>query len=286
MKLHYRFRAYMHLLRFHRPIGSFLLLWPTLWALCVAGHGHPSFKLLILFVLGTFLMRGLGCVVNDIADRRFDGFVHRTKNRPLVTGVLTLKQAMGLLLFLCCLALGLVLQFNSLTIKLSFVGLALALFYPYTKRFTYWPQGILGLAFSWGIPMAFAAEMNQVPPLAWLLFISASLWPLAYDTIYAMVDREDDIRIGIKSTARLFGKKDTLLIGLIQASFISLLTLLGYLLKLGVFFYIGVSLASILLIYQQYLIKDRKPEKCFKAFLNNTWVGAFIFLGFCLGIHP
>lgn len=229
-------------------------------------------------------MRGLGCVANDIADRNVDGLVTRTKNRPLATGAIGLQEALLLLLFLSSLALGLVLQFNSLTIKLSLIGLALALIYPYSKRFTDWPQGVLGLAFSWGIPMAFAAINNEVPTIAWLLFLSAALWPLAYDTMYAMVDREDDQQIGIKSTALLFGQNETRFIGVVQGSFITLLVYLGLLLKVHCIFYCLLLLAAGLLIYQQYLIKDRKAERCFKAFLNNTWVGALIFLGFFLGL--
>ncbi|MES2997788.1 MAG: 4-hydroxybenzoate octaprenyltransferase [Pseudomonadota bacterium] len=286
MDQHYRLRVYARLLRLQSPIGCFLLLWPTLWALWLAGNGHPSFNLVFLFIVGTFLMRGLGCVVNDIADRNFDGFVARTKNRPLATGEISLKEALGLLLFLCVLALCLVLQFNHLTITLSFVGLALTMVYPYTKRFTYWPQWVLGLAFSWGIPMAFAAQTNHVPGFAWLLFISASLWPLAYDTLYAMVDRNDDKKIGVKSTALFFSQHDRLFIAVVQMCFIVLLAWFGYLRKLHHFFYLGLSVAAGLLGYQQYLIKDRKPERCFKAFLNNTWVGASIFLAFFLGIRP
>ncbi len=286
MNQHYRFRAYAHLLRLHQPIGSLLLLWPTLWALWLAGNGHPSFKLVFLFTLGTFLMRGLGCVVNDIADRNFDGLVTRTKKRPLATGALGLKEALVLLLILCGLALVLVMQLNNLTIKLSIIGLGLALIYPYCKRFTYWPQWVLGLAFSWGIPMAFAAQTNKVPVIAWLLFFSASLWPLAYDTMYAMVDRDDDKYIGIKSTALLFGDNETRFIGVVQCSFIALLVYLGLLLQLHGIFYFILTFVSGLLVYQQYLIKDRKAERCFKAFLNNTWVGALIFLGFVLGMQP
>ena len=284
MNQHYRFTAYLRLLRFHQPVGGFLLLWPTQWALWLAGNGHPSIRLVFLFTLGTFLMRGLGCVANDIADRNFDGFVTRTKKRPLVSGEITLKEALTLLLFLCFLALCVVLQLNYLTIKLSIIGLALALIYPYTKRFTYWPQWVLGLAFSWGVPMAFAAQMNEVPAIAWLLFMSASLWPLAYDTIYAMVDREDDKKIGIKSTALLFGRNETLFIGIVQCTFIASLICLGRLLKLHGIFYIALSVAGGLLIYQHYLIKDRKSELCFKAFLSNNWVGALLFLGFLLGM--
>jgi len=285
MNQHYRFRAYVHLLRLDRPIGSFLLLWPTLWALCLAGNGHPSGRLIFLFIVGVFLMRGLGCVINDIADRNFDGLVARTKNRPLVTGEIGLSAALALLVVLCFFALCVVLQLNSLTIKLAFIGLALTFIYPYTKRFTYWPQGVIGLAFSWGVPMAFAAQTNQVPIVGWLLFVNASLWPLAYDTIYAMVDRHDDKAIGIKSTALLFGQHDRLFIAGVQFSFIVLLACLGHLLKLHRLFYVGLLFTVGLLLYQQYLIKDRKPERCFKAFLNNAWVGAFIFLAFFLGMR-
>lgn len=286
MKQLTRLRPYAHLLRLHQPIGGFLLLWPTLWALCLAGEGRPSLKLVFLFTLGTFLTRGLGCVASDIADRHFDGLVTRTKKRPLVTGEVGLKAAFSLLLLTCFLALCVVLQLNALTIKLSIIGLALALIYPYAKRVTYWPQGVLGLAFSWGIPMAFAAQMNQVPPIAWLLFMTAVLWPLAYDTMYAMVDREDDRHIGVKSTALLFGRHDRLFIAVVQTSFMTLLILLGFLLKLQASYYLFLSLAASLFVYQHYLIKDRKPERCFKAFLNNSWVGALLLLGFVLGTHP
>lgn len=281
-----RLRPYVHLLRLHQPIGGFLLLWPTLWALCLASNAHPSFKLVFLFTLGTFLTRGLGCVASDIADRHFDGLVARTKNRPLVTGAVGLKAAYSLLVLCSFLALWVVLQFNALTIKLSIIGLGLALIYPYAKRVTYWPQAVLGLAFSWGIPMAFAAQMNQVPPIAWLLFVTAALWPLAYDTMYAMVDREDDRLIGVKSTALLFGQHDCLFIAVIQAIFTALLILLGFLLKLQPSYYLFLSLAASLFVYQHYLIKDKKPERCFKAFLNNGWVGVVLLIGFVLGMHP
>jgi 4-hydroxybenzoate polyprenyltransferase len=280
----YSLRVYARLLRLHQPIGSFLLLWPTLWALWIAGHGHPSAKLVFLFILGTFLMRSMGCIANDIADRQFDRFVMRTKNRPLATGEIEVKKAIVLLLFLACMALGIVLQLNLLTIKLALVGLALTCIYPYMKRFTYWPQGILGLTFSWGIPMAFAAQQNAVPKIAWLLYMTAALWPLAYDTIYAMVDREDDQCIGIKSTAIFLGEKETLFIALLQCAFVALLALLGFWLKLHAGFYLMLSFAGGLLVYQHYLIKDRKPDCCFKAFLNNAWVGGILFLGFFLGL--
>jgi len=286
MNQHHRFYAYARLLRLDRPIGNFLLLWPTLWALWLAGNGHPSPQLVFLFIVGVILMRGLGCIINDIADRNFDGFVARTKDRPLVIAAITLKEAVGLLLFLCFLAFCLVLQFNSLTVKLSFIGLALTFLYPYAKRFTYWPQSIIGLTFSWGIPMAFAAQTNKIPGIAWLLFITASLWTLAYDTVYAMVDRDDDRKIGIKSTALLLGRGDCLFVAVVQLSFMVLLACLGYVLQLRNFFYLGLGFAGGLLVYQQYLIKDRKPDRCFKAFLNNAWVGAWIFAAFFLGIRP
>lgn len=283
-QLHY-LRTYARLLRLHQPIGSFLLLWPTLWALWIAGGGHPSGRLVFLFVMGTFLMRSLGCVANDIADRNIDGFVTRTKKRPLATGEIQLREALVLLLFLSSLALSLVIQLNRLTITLALVGFILALIYPYAKRFTYWPQAVLGLAYSWGIPMAFAAQQNNVPRIAWLLFMSAALWPLAYDTIYAMVDREDDRRLGIKSTALRLGQHEVLFIALVQVSFVLLLAFFGFFLKLQVTFYFMLGLVGGLFIYQHYLIKRREPARCFKAFLNNTWVGAFLFLGFLLGMH-
>lgn len=280
----FRLRPYVQLLRLHQPIGSILLLWPTLWALWIAGKGHPSLTNLLLFGVGVFLMRSLGCVANDIADRKFDGQVARTQHRPLATQAISLKAAVWILLSLAGFALWCVLQFNHFTFQLAWIGLGLTLLYPYAKRFTYWPQVILGLAFSWGIPMAFAAQTNQVPFFAWLLYLSASLWPLAYDTIYAMVDREDDRKIGIKSTATRLNEWDVLFVAMIQMVFMLCLLGVGQWLNLAPAYYLCLLGASGLFIYQHYLIKKRVPARCFKAFLNNAWVGALIFLGFYLGM--
>ena len=285
MKQPYRLRAYAQLLRLSRPVGSFLLLWPTLWALLLAGNGYPSWRLVVVFVMGVFIMRSLGCVINDIADRHWDGFVTRTKNRPLVKGTVSLTEALFLLCGLIGVAGVLALQLNALTFKLAFLGLALAVIYPYTKRFTYWPQAVLGLAFSWGVPMAFAAQTQQVSCLAWCLFLSASLWPIAYDTLYAMVDREDDQRLGIKSTACFWGRFDRLFVAVVQLVFLLSLVVVGRLFSLSGYFYLSLCLAGALMLYQQYLIRDRLPSRCFKAFVNNTWVGAVVFMGIFLGLR-
>ncbi|WP_235776135.1 4-hydroxybenzoate octaprenyltransferase [Rickettsiella massiliensis] len=225
----------------------------------------------IFFSSGVFLMRSLGCVANDIADRKWDGQVKRTQQRPLATQAISLNAA-------------LVLQLNRFTFQLAWVGLGLTLIYPYAKRFTYWPQVILGLTFSWGIPMAFAAQINQVPLFAWLLYVSASSWPLAYDTIYAMVDREDDQKVGIKSTAIRLYQRETQFIAAVQMTFILSLFGLGRWLGFSSAYYVGLLGATGLFVYQQYLIQERIPEHCFKAFLNNAWVGALIFLGIYFGM--
>jgi 4-hydroxybenzoate polyprenyltransferase len=280
-----RLRAYMVLFRWHQPIGIFLLLWPTLWALWIASAGTPPSKIVVLFVIGTVLTRTLGCIVNDIADRNFDGLVDRTKRRPLASGQVSVKEATILFSALSVLAFMVVLQFNGLTIKLAFIGLALICVYPYSKRYTHWPQLVLGLVFgAWSVLMAFAAEKGQIPAIAWLVFMAGYCWCLAYDTIYAMVDREDDKKIGIKSSALSLNRYDTLFIALLETSFVLLLIVIGFYLNLHVAYYVMLSLATLLLLYQQYLIKDRKPEHCFKAFLNNAWVGAIVFLGFILGL--
>lgn len=279
-----RLRAYMVLFRWHQPIGIFLLLWPTLWALWIASAGTPPSKIVVLFVIGTVLTRTLGCIVNDIADRNFDGLVARTKRRPLASGQVSVKEATILFSALSVLAFMVVLQFNGLTIKLAFIGLVLICVYPYSKRYTHWPQLVLGLVFgAWSVLMAFAAEKGQIPAIAWLVFMAGYCWCLAYDTIYAMVDREDDKKIGIKSSALSLNRYDTLFIALLETSFVLLLIVIGFYLNLHVAYYVMLSLATLLLLYQQYLIKDRKPEHCFKAFLNNAWVGAIVFLGFILG---
>jgi 4-hydroxybenzoate polyprenyltransferase len=270
---------YLKLMRFHRPIGIWLLLWPILWALWIAKQGTPDFKILTIFILGTVVMRAAGCVINDFADRKFDGFVTRTKDRPLASGQVSIKEA-GILFFILCIsALALVLQLNSFTIKLSVVALLLATIYPFTKRITYWPQFFLGLAFAWGVPMAFAAQTNHITNIAWWIFAVAVLWPLAYDTMYAMVDQTDDKKIGIKSTAILFGRYNQFIIGIIQILILGLLIFIGIQAQLKLSYYFSLAMAAGLFSYQQYLIKDHNPQQCFKAFLNNQWAGLIIFLG-------
>jgi 4-hydroxybenzoate polyprenyltransferase len=274
-----KFLNYLRLMRLHRPIGIFLLLWPTLWALWLAGHGHPDIKNITIFILGVVVMRSAGCVINDFADRNIDGLVARTRDRPLATRVVTTRAALGLFLILCLLALLLVLQLNLLTIELSVVALVLAIIYPFTKRYTHWPQIVLGAAFAWAVPMAFAAQTNTLPTTAWLLFLAALFWPVAYDTMYAMADREDDQKIGIKSTAILFGRYDRLWIGIFQLLVLALLSYVGLREHLGIIYFVALLLAASLAVYQQYLIKNRNPQNCFRAFLNNNWFGLVIFLG-------
>lgn len=275
-------KPYVQLARLDKPIGVFLVLWPTLWALWAAAEGVPSIKNLVIFSLGALVMRSAGCVINDYADRKIDGHVARTKNRPLATGAVTSKQALSFFAALCVLALVLVLMTNMFTIYLSFGGLALACIYPFMKRHTYLPQVFLGAAFAWAVPMAFAAETESLPPVVWLIFTATVLWTVAYDTMYAMVDREDDLKIGVKSTAILFGESDRTIIAVLQVLVILTLSLIGNELKLGQFYLLGMVGASVLFVYQQHLIRLRYPQECFKAFLNNNWVGAIVFVGFVL----
>jgi 4-hydroxybenzoate polyprenyltransferase len=270
---------YRALIRFDKPIGTLLLLWPTLWALWMASGGVPSIKLLIIFTLGTFLMRSAGCVINDYADRHWDGAVERTAQRPLATGKVTEKEALILFAVLCALAFVLVLFTNALTIYLSFAAVAIAALYPFMKRYTHLPQVVLGAAFSMGIPMSFAAVQNQLPVSAWLIFLAALIWTVAYDTFYAMVDRDDDLQVGIKSTAILFGDDDLTIIALLQASFLLTLSLAANQLGMGYWFYTGVIVAAGLFVYQRILAKQRDRAGCFAAFLHNNWVGAVIFAG-------
>ncbi|WP_300175629.1 4-hydroxybenzoate octaprenyltransferase [uncultured Aliivibrio sp.] len=271
-------QAFWQLTRMNRPIGSLLLLWPTLWALFLAADGLPDWHVLIVFVLGVLFMRSAGCVINDFADRKVDGHVKRTANRPLPSGLISSKEALILFAVLVLCSFLLVLTMNTLTIMLSGIGIVLAVAYPFMKRVTYLPQFVLGLAFSWAIPMAYAAESNQVPPEAWLLFVINALWTIAYDTQYAMVDRDDDLKIGIKSTAILFGRFDKLIIGLLQLSVLTLLIILGTQLALSSVYYWGVLAAAGFFVYQQWLIKGRERDACFKAFLNNNYVGGLVFI--------
>ncbi len=277
--LHDKLPAYLSLTRLDRPIGIWLLLWPTLWALLIAAEGRPHPWIVIVFVLGVILMRSAGCVVNDFADRDFDGHVRRTAARPIPAGQVSAREALVLAALLMLIALALVLTLNWLTIALAGVAALLAASYPFMKRYTYLPQVHLGLAFGWAIPMAFAAQAEVLPPVTWLLLIANVLWTVAYDTMYAMVDRDDDIRIGVKSTAILFGSEDRLIIGIIQCLFLAVLIIIGSKIELGGMYYVGVAAAAGFAIYQQYLIKDREPDRCFAAFLNNHWLGAAVFMG-------
>lgn len=274
-----RLHQYALLMRLHRPIGIFLLLWPTLWALWMASGGYPKVLVAIVFISGVILMRSAGCVINDYADRHFDPHVRRTRERPLASGQVNEREALILFVVLCLLAFSLVLLMNTLTIALSVVGALLAATYPFMKRYTHWPQVYLGVAFGWSIPMAFAAQTGHVPFLAWWLFFINILWTVAYDTLYAMVDREDDLAIGIKSTAILFGKADKVIVAGLHLAVLVLLFQIGQQQNLGRLYQLGLLAAAGLAIYQQWLIKDRIPQQCFQAFLNNHWFGAMIFAG-------
>lgn len=274
-----RFDAYWRLMRFDRPIGILLLLWPTLWALWLAAGGIPSIENLLIFVTGVVVMRAAGCVANDLADRDFDPHVERTRSRPLASGALTPRQAKVLLAGLLVLAFALVLLTNALTIRLSFVGAALALSYPFFKRFFDVPQVVLGIAFGWSIPMAFAAETGAVPPVAWALLAINVLYAVIYDTFYAMVDREDDRLIGVRSTALLFGRRDLRIIGLLQVVMILLCLALGWQQDWHWPWYAAVALVAALFAHQLVSTRTRERDACFRAFLNNNWVGMALFAG-------
>jgi 4-hydroxybenzoate polyprenyltransferase len=274
-----RLREYALLMRLDRPIGILLLLWPTLWGLWIASEGKPDLLVLAVFVAGVVLMRSAGCVINDYADRDFDPHVERTRHRPLAAQRVTSREALGLFVILCLIAFVLVLQLNTLTIVLSVVGAFLAASYPFMKRYTHLPQFYLGVAFGWSIPMAFAAQTDQVPAMAWVLFLANMFWSVAYDTAYAMVDREDDLKVGVKSTAILFGRWDRHMIGITHFVSLGLLTLVGSMANLGYFYYAGLLAAAGLAIYQQTLIYRREAKLCFRAFLNNNWFGAAVFAG-------
>ncbi|MEF2483801.1 4-hydroxybenzoate octaprenyltransferase [Vibrio mimicus] len=277
-------RAYWQLMRMDRPIGSLLLLWPTLWALLLAAQGLPDVRVLVVFVLGVFLMRSAGCVINDFADRHVDGHVKRTSQRPLPAGLVSAKEALLLFVVLAVTAFLLVLTMNTLTIQLSFVGILLAFIYPFMKRFTHLPQLVLGLAFSWSIPMAWSAQADALPLQVWVLFLINALWTVAYDTQYAMVDRDDDEKIGIKSTAILFGRWDKRIIGLLQLATLGLLVALGQGLELNASYYWSLLVAAGLFAYQQHLIRYRERMPCFQAFLNNNYVGMAITAGILFSV--
>lgn len=264
-------KDYLRLMRLDKPIGILLLLWPTLWAVFRAGEGHPSLKIIIIFTLGVIIMRSAGCIINDIADREIDKYVKRTKNRPITSNKINVRHAFGLFLGLVLFAFILVLQLNFITVLLAALALGFACLYPFTKRFLHYPQLFLGIAFAMGIPMAFTAQLDYFPLQGWIMFAVGVLWPLMYDTEYAMVDREDDLKLNVKSTAILLGKAEIWVIALLQIVIMALLGLTG--LKYSMIVIAG------LFGYQMYLIKDRVPEKCFRAFMNNQWVGLVFFIG-------
>ena len=274
-----RLDLYARLIRFEKPIGFYLLLWPTLWALAVAAEGSPDGWILFVFVSGVFLMRSAGCAINDYVDRDIDLHVARTRERPLTSGQIEPREALAVFAVLGLIALLLVLTLNRLTILLAVAGVLLAASYPYMKRFHYLPQVHLGAAFGWGIPMAFAALTGAVPKQAWLLYVATLVWTVAYDTMYSMVDREDDLKLGVKSTAILFGDYDRIMIGVFQLLFLLTLVLVGLDLEFSAVYYLGLGVAVLLLGYEQFLITDRVPAHCFAAFLHNHWVGAAVFAG-------
>ncbi|QSP95283.1 4-hydroxybenzoate octaprenyltransferase [Marinobacter salinisoli] len=281
--VHQRLADYARLLRIDRPIGTLLLLWPTYWALWLAADGFPAVGNLIVFTLGVFFMRAAGCAINDYADRDWDRHVQRTKDRPLTAGRIEPWEAVALFAGLCLIAFLMVVLFtNSLTLYLSFGGALLAFIYPFMKRYTHLPQLFLGAAFSWAIPMAWAAEANELSQLTWLLFTANVLWTVAYDTYYAMVDRDDDLKVGIKSTAILFGEADRTIIATLQTMVVIILLMVGPRAELGFFYYLGVAGMAALFGYQLFITRDRSRTGCFKAFLNNNWAGLAVFAGLAI----
>jgi len=274
-----RLNAYLSLTRLNRPIGIYLLMWPMLWALWFAAQGVPDLKVLLIFIAGTVLTRSAGCAINDYADRNFDSHVSRTQTRPLATGDIRPAEALAITAVLMLIAFGLVLLTNRLTILLSFVALFLACSYPFAKRFTFWPQLVLGAAFSWAIPMSYAAQLGHLTHITWWVFAASVVWALAYDTIYAMADREDDIKIGIKSTAILFGSADIAIITLFQIVVLVIMIGIGVAMERGIAYFTSVALGLIFVAWQIYLIRDRNPSRCIQAFLNNNYLGMTIFLG-------
>lgn len=285
--LHYRLarrlEEYARLARFDRPIGTWLLLWPALWALWIAGGGRPDQKVLIVFALGVIVMRAAGCIINDFADRDIDPHVKRTRERPLAARRVSPLEALALFVLLGAAALWLVTRLNPFTVKLGIIGAALTVSYPFVKRFFPLPQLYLGISFGgWSVPMAFAAQRDALPRIAWVLYIAAVIWAAVYDTIYAMVDREDDLAIGVKSSAILFADMDRVLIGVLQAMMLLALVLAGRDMVFGRWYYGGLAVAGALFLYQQWLIREREPAACLRAFLNNNYVGMAIFIGVLL----
>jgi len=275
--------AYLQLTRFNRPIGSLLLLWPTLWGIWLASNGSPDWKIVIIFILGVFLMRSAGCVINDYADRHIDGSVERTKSRPIPSGVVTEKEALLLFSALCLASFLLVLMTDTQTVLLSFIGLGLAALYPFMKRYTHLPQLFLGLAFSWAIPMAYSAQGGSLDdPILWMVFVANAFWTIAYDTYYAMVDRDDDLKIGVKSTAILFAQNDLFIIALLQGLALSLLMWVGVLESLHWPYFVSLVVAALLFLLQLKQTWTREKSACFNAFLDNNRIGYCVFIGIVL----
>jgi 4-hydroxybenzoate polyprenyltransferase len=277
-----RLQEYVRLTRLDRPIGIWLLLWPTLWALWVAGNGRPDPKVLTVFVLGVIVMRSAGCIVNDFADRNVDPHVKRTRERPLAARRVSPTEALVLFVCLLGVALWLVTRLDAFTLRLACVGAALTVSYPYLKRFFALPQLFLALAFSWGVPMAFAALTGSLPRVTWVMFIATVIWVTVYDTIYAMVDREDDLKIGVQSSAIVFADMDRLIVGVLQLMMLGALVLMGRSLRFGVAYFAALALATVFFVYQQWLMRARDPDACLRAFLNNHYVGMTIFIGIAL----
>jgi 4-hydroxybenzoate polyprenyltransferase len=277
-----RVQEWVRLTRLDKPVGIWLLLWPELWALWIAGAGRPKPRILVIFLLGTVVMRSAGCVINDFADRNVDPFVRRTRDRPLAARRVGPREALLLFTVLGLIALGLAFQLDPFTLKLAAIGAALTISYPFLKRFFPLPQFYLGLAFGWAVPMAFAAEAGHLPRVAWVLFVTAVLWACVYDTLYAMVDREDDVKIGVQSSAILFADMDRLIVGIMQAMMLFALILVGRTMKFGSWYLGGIAAATVFFSYQQWLIREREPAKCFRAFVNNQYVGLCIFVGVLL----
>jgi len=284
-QLQQRLPDFLQLMRADKPIGTLLLLWPTLWALWLAADGLPDISILLIFILGVFFMRSAGCVINDYADRNVDGHVKRTATRPIPEGRVTPKEALTLFFILCGVSFTLVLFTNPLTIALSFVAVILAFCYPFMKRYTHLPQVVLGAAFTWCVPMAFAAQTNSLPTQLWPLFVTGVLWTIVYDTFYAMTDRADDLKIGVKSTAILFGDMDIPITFTLQVMVIVGLLMTGANFGRGAFYFASIGVVALLFVHQQYLIRNREPAQCFKAFLQNNRVGLVVFVGLLLDFH-
>jgi len=276
------YMAYVRLIRLHQPVGIWLLLWPTLWALWIAGEGRPDQQVFIVFVLGTVVLRSAGCIINDYADRKIDPHVRRTRNRPLATGEVTVAEALTLFVGLMLIGFGLVLTMNRLTQGMAVIGALITVIYPFSKRFISFPQFVLGIAFAWGVPMAFAAQLGTIPRVGWLLFVATVIWGLIYDTEYAMADRDDDLKIGVRSTAILFGDLDRMFVGALQLMFLGALIMVRQSTDLGAWFLVGLCSAAIVFLYQQQLMRERDAARCFIAFRSNATVGMCVFIGILL----